>query len=908
MNKLYTKAPGIPRAPSCDSTGTAVCELIAKTAPDNDGLWLPLAVHLLDTLAVMRHLTRSWLPERYCEGLGMSRDDFFKLTAEAAIFHDIGKSIRLFQHRITERRPELRERLRRAGLETEHRDDDLHKTVPHGAAGAELLRLEGFGVSLPAIVGAHHGVTEPYSDVELWYDSPLEFGWNGREDRDTAWGRVQKRLIEWASVQLGLNRPEDTPECSEAAQLAISGLVIMADWIASNTAYFPLIPADETPQHCDPERAARAVARLRLPEPWRVSDGWRRADFFAERFGFEANAVQREAERLAAEMKTPGVMIIEAPMGQGKTEAALSAAEILMNRFGLGGAAFFLPSQATSNAMFGRMTRWASRQPDAIRVAVELIHGQAELNAEFEQLAHGCVQVGQGEDPGGALTVHSFFRGRKTKLLANLVIGTVDQLLMAALNRRHVMLRHLGLTGKAVVIDECHAYDAYMNRYLDRVLNWLGAYGVPVILLSATLPGRRRAELLRAYLDSKAVPSGIADAADYPLLSWTDGAKAYTRSVPPEGAGRSVMIERADEAAALRAARCALEHGCVGVIVNTVRRAQGMRELFKDNCHGARLLLDHSQLLSPDRLEHEDEIMRFVGKDSDGAARRGVLVIGTQVLEQSLDLDFDLLITDLCPMDLLLQRIGRLHRHARPRPEGLKQARCIVLGAQGDLEDGARAVYGEWQLLRTRELLPEALRLPQDISPLVQRTYDETPSAEHGAEQEKYKLEQAKKRGRASYLLPKPSRDGFVDSIVTLMDNLPGMTEPQSRAAVRDGCVAIEVLAVQRAENGFMRLLSGAQRGGLCRADTQPDAAQALEIAAQRLRLPSYFSRGRNADDVIAELEIATRRQLPLWTQAPMLEGELFLIFEPDGTAELGGKRLHYDSQIGLTEEKDEAN
>lgn len=121
------------------------------------------------------------------------------------------------------------------------------------------------------------------------------------------------------------------------------------------------------------------------------------------------------------------------------------------------------------------------------------------------------MQIEQGEVDADPLQTHAFFRGRKTKLLANLVVGTVDQLLMAALNRKHVMLRQLGLTGKVVILDECHAYDAYMNTYLDRVLNWLGAYHVPVILLSATLPGQRRAELLRAYLgEKKPVDTAIA--------------------------------------------------------------------------------------------------------------------------------------------------------------------------------------------------------------------------------------------------------------------------------------------------------------------------------------------------------------------------------------------------------------
>ena len=620
-------------------------------------------------------------------------------------------------------------------------------------------------------------------------------------------------------------------------------------------------------------------------------------------------------ERIAAQTETPGVMILEAPMGHGKTEAALSAAEILMNRFQLGGAAFFLPSQATSNAMFARMTQWAQHQPDAVRVAVELIHAQAAFNAEFAALDAGSVRVAQDEPVAESLTVHSFFRGRKTGLLANLVVGTVDQLLMAALQQKHVMLRQLGLTGKVVIIDECHAYDAYMNVYLDRVLNWLGAYRVPVILLSATLPGKRRAQLLRAYLgERRSGGEEVETAQEYPLLSRTQGNEILMEAIPAQGQSRCVAIRKTEEESALAEAGRILEHGCVGMIVNTVKRAQMLREKLKTRYPNAEILMDHSQFLVSDRLEHEQEILRRVGKHSDGKTRKGVLVIGTQVLEQSLDLDFDLLITDLCPMDLLLQRIGRLHRHKRTRPTEAAEARCLVLNAQGELDGGSRAVYGDYLLLRTREILPETIRLPEDISPLVQKTYDEDlwtmPSDEvYDAAREAYSTEQKKKQGKAkNFLLPKPERDPLArfaeKTIVGIMNGgAPGFTDLQARAAVRDGTASIEVLVVQRTEDGMARLLSGEQKGMEIRTDTQPSREEARAIAMQRLRLPARFSQSYCVDSVIDELETATARFLPEWMLAPMLQGEAFLILESDGKAGLNGEKLRYDPQIGLIRE-----
>ncbi len=887
----------------------ALCALVAKTDPADERLWLPLTIHLHDTAAVMEYLVTNWLPERYAESLGLTREKLLRLAKAAALLHDLGKAICLFQEMITERRPELRQRLGAAGLPIEPRRRPEDERVPHAVAGAELLRLAGKGESLAAIVGAHHGKPETWMSMPYWKLRPKSFGWDENGGRDTAWGAVQRELLDWAAAQIG---SEALPECSEPAQMALTGLVIMADWIASNTAYFPLIRADELPRTYDPGRAARALRALHLPQPWRVSDDWRSADYFLRRFGFAANSLQTAAETIAADMESPGVMILEAPMGQGKTEAALAAAEVLMNRFSLGGAAFFLPSQATSNAMYTRLTQWAGHQPDAVRVAVELAHGQAEFNEEFAALEEGSVQVGAGEPDDETLIVHSFFRGRKTKLLANLVVGTVDQLLMAGLKQKHVMLRHLGLTGKVVILDECHAYDAYMNVYLDRILNWLGAYHVPVILLSATLPGARRAELLRAYLgERKTAGAETAHTKDYPLISWTEGKAVRMQPVTAGGRSRSVNIQRATEEQAIEAAGRALERGCVGIIVNTVRRAQALRERLRAAYPEAEILLDHSRFLTPDRLAHERAILERVGKTSTADLRRGVLVIGTQVLEQSLDLDFDLLITELCPMDLLLQRIGRLQRHDRPRPDGLDAARCLVLGAEGEPDAGSRAVYGDYLLLRTRALLPDVIRLPEDISPLVQKAYDPTdcPPKEDAA-WEQYDLVQKNQQQRArGFLLRKPSREASGETIEGLLDSAPGFTDQQARAAVRDGDAAIEVLIVQQTEDGRLRLRSAAKKDAVFRADSQPSAAEARRIAEERLRLPAYFSRRYCANDVICELEAQTRR-VPLWTQAPMLAGELFLILDPDGTAELAGKRLRYDPAIGLIDEEvhDEGN
>ncbi len=245
--------------------------------------------------------------------------------------------------------------------------------------------------------------------------------------------------------------------------------------------------------------------------------------------------------------------------------------------------------------------------------------------------------------------VHQWFRGNKQGLLADFVIGTVDQLLMAALQKKHVMLRHLGLAGKVVVIDECHAYDAYMNCYLDRALTWLGRYKVPVILLSATLPAKRRVELVRAYLNGRTAPDGPWQTCrGYPLLTWTDGKRVEQTTIPLEAEPRRVETFPLTEEQLTDTLRSALrEGGCAGVIVNTVKKAQAIAARLRAELPEYEVVVFHAQFLMPDRAAKEEALMKRIGKHSTPEQRDKLIVVGTQVLEQSLDIDLDFLVTEL---------------------------------------------------------------------------------------------------------------------------------------------------------------------------------------------------------------------------------------------------------------------
>lgn len=420
-----------------------------------------------------------------------------------ATTHDIGKATPAFACQVES----LADRMRRAGLDmpTPKRLND-RRLAPHGLAGQALLQewLIGRGWSRSAtlpftiIAGGHHGVPPTFSGIrelnvhpDLLWTPGCESVWRSVQkeilDACAEMCGVDDRLSEWRQVKL-----------SQSAQVVLTGLVIVADWIASNSDLFPHFFDGGAPS--DEERVKAAWEGLALPAPWRPVEPVMAADeFFSSRFtlpvGASVRPVQARSVEVARRMSGPGLMVIEAPMGEGKTEAALAVAEVFAARSGAGGVFVALPTMATGNAMFPRLLRWLRRVPDAEGAgprSVMLAHSKAALNDDFGEIVRaGRRVVGvelDGEDGewrarddrlarSAELVAHQWLHGRKKAMLSSFVVGTVDQLLFMGLKSRHLALRHLALAGKVVIIDEAHAYDTYMSSYLDRVLSWLGAYG-----------------------------------------------------------------------------------------------------------------------------------------------------------------------------------------------------------------------------------------------------------------------------------------------------------------------------------------------------------------------------------------------------------------------------------------------
>ncbi len=913
--------------------------IVAKTDRSKSGAYLPLWMHLRDTAAVMTYLVDHWLSESIIAMTGLNRTALLQLAVLLAMVHDIGKISNAFQTRIRRVLRAVEEMLAPLLLSAKEPNNPLQH---HTLIGAAALHELGVPAYLSSIVGAHHGKIMNQPRYHRILDEPLNVSWIDAQRQD--WRALWQECLDEAMAQAGYASVEEIPaEMTIPAQMLLTALLILADWLASSTAFFPLIAAGEAAaDSAYPLRAERGLEQLaEFLTPWEPSDEWRYADIFQERFGYpEPNAVQQAIAQVAEEAEQPGLCILEAPMGMGKTEAALLAGEVLANRAGARGMAFFLPSQATANAMFGRIMDWLHRMRmtapvwDTVEDAcgggqwsIRLAHGKAAMNDTFAALMRGETPVLYDEEdqerkpqekerqPETGLATNAFFLGRKTQLMADFVVGTVDQLLMGALPQKHVMLRHLGLAGKVIIVDEVHAYDAYMTRYMTRMLDWLGVYRTPVILLSATLPGQRRAELVGAYLGDQAFAGRdtLAEERAYPLLTWTDGRTVHTRSVALKPSSAVVRIQRGEDGEVISFLRERLRSGgCAGVVVNTVKRAQQLTVQLKQALPEYDIILDHAQMVMPDRIRREEELLRRLGRASGPAQRNGLIVVGTSVLEASLDLDFDVMVTDLCPMDLLLQRLGRLHRHAeRSRPEGLQQAVCLVLGTQ-KLEDGAKAVYGEYLLARTAALLPREIRLPEDIPALVQEAYrpeaDALDAQMPGGEQlrDGY-LEQINEQQTCADKtclqcdLRRKGRRKSVRLMDGLMEKASNPTEEQAVASVRDGVASLEVLVMQYDAEGYLHTADE------CRTlrvspSAMPSLEEARVIQRQSLRLPQLFTPG-NTVDALEHLRQTTLRE---WCQSPLIGRELFLLLDPQGSATLAGRRVHYDSLYGLRVEQED--
>ncbi|PLS27287.1 CRISPR-associated endonuclease Cas3'' [Bifidobacterium parmae] len=1038
--------------------------LWGKTDRLDGSRWLPLYVHMADSIGMAERLWDHWIPDgtkavlsRDLADESLARRVYLMLAGA----HDIGKGTPVFQSKpirfdlSADGSPASLAWLpERAGLPIRDFSNPTHPS--HPIAGQIILERHlataykwssDVARSYGSVVGGHHGTPpDGHRLDEARLGEPLRMGWD--DAAKNLWEPVQHELLEFVIRRAGLS-PDDMAllgkrRLEASSEALLTGAVIMADWMASNSDedMFPLIAVpgtlsgfgetqDDDVRSWDGlrHRADRAWRTMHLCAPWHPvandlhMDGPMLDEWFRSRFSLPQGAsprpVQREAVSIAARTDDPGLMIIEAPMGEGKTEAALAVAELLAQRSGRGGVCIALPTMATTDAMFGRAHAWIDALPMELGAdgkTVWLAHGKAQLNEEFRGIiaasrrmvsAWSSIDMEEETRHGASFpetVVSEWMWGRKKGVLANFLVCTVDQVLMGALQMKHVVLRQLALANKVVVIDECHAYDAYMQEYLKRILEWLGGFRTPVILLSATLPERQRKEMAEAYLrgresggranvpsltqdggaqrparyrrrsrsrsgavasNANAADSGssVAEASDsgvscdeaYPLITYSSGGRLRMQAVEPSGRALRVtcrVMPDDDDSLISLLDGLLRDGGCIGVICDTVPRAQHVAALLSERYGDEHIRLTHARFMDMDRMDNERELRELLGPRSTSANGRRperLIVVGTQVLEQSLDIDFDALVTDIAPVDLLMQRLGRVHRHVRganqqDRPMPLRAASCHIRGiAEWDagiprFDGGVRTVYEEASLLETLGVLglgtPESsmeASLPKDIASTVRRAYgghagEAIPEAWHEPYAKAVASRadtQAKKRERARHYRIKSLRDmtGEEETLVdwfktTAIDDADG---DKGQRAVRDTQETVEVMLLRR-HGDSIRLLPwvedarhGIGPGAEVPTDSVPDDRLALLISQCSVRLPITMSGygDEGIDALIRELELGCGDETMMWRESPWLAGKLAVFLEEEADSglrtSLNGFVVRYDRHAGLSVER-EAN
>lgn len=579
-------------------------------------------------------------------------------------------------------------------------------------------------------VGAHHGRYVQQAGAEL-----LRYFREESRVYPEIEG-MRQALLEELSTCLG-PLPSKPLDRHSAALHWLTGLVTFADWIGSNEEWFPLLASGELRDVWTPvsarDAAEKAVGEL----------GWHRSAVkpglgFAALFALLPNGTALSPRPLQSVLidsaDRPGLYIVEAPMGMGKTEAALAAAYRRWNEGGERGLYFALPTQLTSNRIHNRIAEFLDRVVADADSVQALVHGNAWLFPDRIR----PLQPTHARAKSDATDAHAWFASGRRALLAPFGTGTIDQALMAVMAAKHSALRLFALSGKAVVIDEVHSYDPYTSALVDQLVKHLLDVGCSVFVLSATLTARRRQELVEAA--GAKLPPEMPD--DYPLVTRVVRGEALAdpiRIVGENPVPVEVEIERRQPEADStwqEIADAAEAGACVLVIRNTVKSAQEtyrhVKSLVRDGA-GIETGLLHSRFTFLDRQSKEADWMQKLGRDGTSRPRRGAILVATQVVEQSVDIDADLLVTDLAPVDLLIQRLGRLHRHKRGRrPGGFARPQCRILIPEVDWAGDDKSirstlgpsawVYPPFSLYQAERLLAdrETVVLPTGIRGLLE--------------------------------------------------------------------------------------------------------------------------------------------------------------------------------------------
>lgn len=712
---------------SLESSLLPLNQCLAKSRKTNGNIVLPGRL-VLSHCQIVGEVARAMMlrmPDWLCAEL-------FPAGAELiAAAHDIGKISPTFQKKIYTALSQKNETVLSA-LKAFNADAE-RSWGGHGGVSQAAADAQNVGKYIPEILGQHHGFSP---NLTIYQATSEVFG-------GQLWQAQRIELL----AQLKQALDADFPIVKDALQARVlAGLTTVSDWIGSGSLFE------------DPDGEWQSKIEQALDAAGFIQPQLKSGLSFSEVFDFTPKAAQIKLIEAASQ---PGVYVLEAPMGLGKTEAALYAAYQLLCKKLATGIYFALPTQLTSDKIHERVNTFLTRilNDESPHKQALLVHGNAWLK-QFE--------MGEEGNPDGA-----WFAQGKRGILAPFAVGTIDQALMAVMNVKHGFVRTFGLAGKVVILDEVHSYDSFTGTILDALVKALRKLHCTVIILSATLTQERRAKLLGITPISTA----------YPLITAQPNTGELAEVSVELISDVSVAIVHQPEINAIEEALRRAEDGQqVLWIENTVKEAQVLYKKLADRARGMSVAcgLLHSRYTKADRAAKESDWVIYFGKGgTETRAQQGRILVGTQVLEQSLDIDADFLVTRIAPTDMLLQRLGRLWRHEKTRrPQTARREAWIIspdLAAaitSSELAFGATAkVYAPYVLCRSLKVWQGLTQvcLPSQIRELIEETY----AAQDESEQ------------MARYLYQVEIMRAKLERLALLGLSQGGTTQPEEKAQTR---------------------------------------------------------------------------------------------------------------------------
>lgn len=857
----------------------------------------PLVLHMLDVAIAADIIMDQWkLSFGDCTSNAVLRPLFVFLAGA----HDIGKAIPQFQRKHGHSYQILKDQFD-FSISALSAPEGNAVYTPHGHASFVVLKEylnHSFHINkksanwLARAVSGHHGFFPTSAETNHLGAQTVLMG------SRPIWQQARQQMLDMLANILNISPVyEHMPDLSHAQMVMLAGLTTIADWVASGD-----IDVQYRIDGIDALSEYVVHARKRLTQRCQ-SLQWERS---VPRETMTLSEIINQTIPRPLHTSTYQLVnqhdvrfvLIEAPTGEGKTEASFVVAMAHAKRKGVLSTFFALPTQATSNQMYARVVEWLN-QILPTQSPIHLVHGGNLFVDSYKPFQQSLeIYDATIADLHNNIQAESWFTTTKRIMLAAQGVGTVDQALMGVLKTKHGFVRLVGLAGKIVIIDEVHAYDVYTSTILDNLLMWLKALDCTVVLLSATLPTTRRQKLLSVW--------GVKeiDTQRYPRLIGVEAnGVAHIQTVPSQQSGRVVAIQKINprESVIAKFAVDSIAHGGIALIIcNTVARAQ---QIYRDmSAYGLdyAVVLLHSRMTNAQRSTVEKTVIEALGKHTANRPYR-MIVIGTQVLEQSLDIDADVLISDLAPIDLLIQRMGRIHRHQRTN-RAVNQHNPVMYVACEAPDFSQKAwfgsqgmVYESAVLLRTYTWITQrdgkSMRIPEDVEDAVNNIYERCLNlAEYhdqllSADAVLDELIQKKTWGSAMQLLgsPKQLDELFASGGVMVSDD--ENSTHHLRPRTRDGLPSLSVICVRSKDTVFY-----------CGDDYQIDLRQVPTAdAIKRYLMPQMMK--VSAQSLIHPIK--KHCELPAsWQRVSGIRDTYVLVVYDDSTTNV--PNLYYTDTLGI--------